>query len=225
MSLKIIFKIETLIADINPFLLKAQLAEKSITARQELRLGEYSAYTSSVQHFLKLILDIESPYINDYKKNALSYNSKCIQNGVDILKRILQDVKDGWLIDLKGIISAEIFTDFLEMAKHLLSEHYKDPAAVIIGTVLEEHLKNICIKNKISTISIDSKAKPINKKASILNDELAKTGVYNILEQKSVTAWLDLRNKAAHGKYTEYDISQVNNMLQNVIDFIVRNPV
>lgn len=224
MSLKIISKIESLIADIDPFLSKAQLAEKSIKARQELRSGEYSAYTSSVQYFLKLILGIESPYINEYQKNALTYNSKCILNGADILKLILKDIKDGWLIDLKGIISAEIFTDFLEMAKHLLNEHYKDPSAVIIGTVLEEHLKNICLKNKVSLISIDSKGKAVNKKASMLNDELVKAGVYNVLEQKSVTAWLDLRNKAAHGKYTEYDISQVTNMLQNVTDFIVRNP-
>jgi hypothetical protein len=35
---------------------------------------------------------------------------------------------------------------------------------------------------------------------------------------------LDLRNKAAHWKYGEYDQKQVEVMLQGVRDFVVRNP-
>ena len=41
-----------------------------------------------------------------------------------------------------------------------------------------------------------------------ITSELAKQGVYSKLEQKNVTAWLDLRNKAAHGKYSEYNDNQ-----------------
>ena len=111
------------------------------------------------------------------------------------------------------------------MAQHLLDENYKDPAAVVIGSVLEEHLRNLCVKNKVDITFIDGKGKTVNKKASTLNDDLVKAGIYNILEQKSITAWLDLRNKAAHGKYAEYDITQVKGMHQNVNDFIVRNPL
>ena len=33
--------------------------------------------------------------------------------------------------------------------------------------------------------------------------------VYNKLDQKSVTSWLDLKNKAAHEKYSEYTKDQV----------------
>jgi len=38
----------------------------------------------------------------------------------------------------------------------------------------------------------------------MMNADLAKVKVYGILEQKNVTAWLDLRNRAAHGKYLEF---------------------
>jgi hypothetical protein len=31
---------------------------------------------------------------------------------------------------LKGLITAEVFADFIEMAEHLLETGYKDPAAV-----------------------------------------------------------------------------------------------
>ena len=101
------------------------------------------------------------------------------------------------------------------MAEYLLEEGYKDPAAVITGSTLEEHLRKLCIKNGID-IETMSKGKLGPKKADRLNSELAKEKVYSKLELKSVTAWLDLRNKAAHGKYTEYNDNQVKQMIMGV---------
>ena len=51
---------------------------------------------------------------------------------------------------------------------------------------------------------------------------LHRGGVYSKLDQKNVTAWLDLRNKAAHGKYAEYQIEQVALMLDGVRNFVTR---
>ena len=55
-----------------------------------------------------------------------------------------------------------------------------------------------------------------------LNAELARAGVFGKLEQKMVTAWLDLRNKAAHGHYVHYTETQVQLMHQGVLDFTTR---
>jgi hypothetical protein len=60
------------------------------------------------------------------------------------------------------------------------------------------------------------------RKAESLNADLVKTGKYTVSEQKQETAWLDLRNKAAHGKYSEYVKQQVGLMLDGVRDFIFR---
>ena len=62
------------------------------------------------------------------------------------------------------------------------------------------------------------------RKPGRMNSELTKAEAYSKLDQKSVTAWLDLRNKAAHGKYDEYDLKQVALLNQGVRDFISRNP-
>jgi hypothetical protein len=51
---------------------------------------------------------------------------------------------------------------------------------------------------------------------------LAKAGVYTKLDQKAITMWLDLRNKAAHGKYNEYGKEQVVLMMQGVTEFLAR---
>ena len=51
-----------------------------------------------------------------------------------------------------------------------------------------------------------------------------KNQIYSKLDQKSVTAWLDLRNNAAHGHYDKYEAVQVELMISGVRDFIARNP-
>ncbi len=140
-----------------------------------------------------------------------------------VLSGLYLDLKAGYLKSFSELIHADIFSDYIEMAEYLLEEGYKDPAAVITGSTLEEHLRKLCIKNGIN-IEIMSSRKLRLKKADTINSELAKQGVYNKLEQKSVTAWLDLRNKAAHGKYSEYKENQVKQLIKGVRDFIVRNP-
>ncbi|MCJ7649689.1 MAG: DUF4145 domain-containing protein [Candidatus Lokiarchaeota archaeon] len=135
-----------------------------------------------------------------------------------ILKALRNDYENGYLQRIHELIHADIFSDFLEMADYLIKEGYKDPAAVIAGGVIEEHLRKLCQKNNIEIIKDDSRYKT----ADSLNSELAKANVYKKLDQKSITAWLDLRNKAAHGKYDDYTINQVELMLQGIRDFISR---
>jgi hypothetical protein len=132
-------------------------------------------------------------------------------------------MKGGWIQTTKGLISAEIFSDFMEMANYLMSENYKDPAAVIAGSVLEEHLRQLCYKHRIE-VEHDFNGKKVPKKADGLNSDLARATIYSKLDQKQVTAWLDLRNKAAHGKYSEYSKDQVSLMIQGIMNFMARLP-
>ena len=57
------------------------------------------------------------------------------------------------------------------------------------------------------------------KKADALNSDLCGAGAYTKLDLKNVTAWLDLRNKAAHGKYADYTQQQVELLSNAVRDF------
>lgn len=171
---------------------------------------------------LSLILQIygeEHPYYTEFMKGVkISSNYKTARG---ILRSIEIEISNDWLLSIKSLLSAEIFSDFLEMSEYLLKENYKDPAAVMIGSVLEEQLRQL--SNANGNPVTDLKGKP--KKANLLNAELTKLNVYNKLDEKNVTALLDLRNKAAHGKYSEYTKDQVNLMLKSVRDFILRNPV
>jgi hypothetical protein len=130
---------------------------------------------------------------------------------IGIVEAVNHDLKAGYLQNLEELIHGNIFSDFLEMADHLSQNGYKDAAAVIAGSTLEAHLKQLSLK---FGVPVDNNGKP--KKADLLNSDLVKASAYSKLDQKSITAWLDLRNKAAHGDYTAYDTQQVNLLISSI---------
>jgi hypothetical protein len=140
-----------------------------------------------------------------------------VQVLIGIVAALRHDFEAGGLLPIQDLIRAEVFDDFLEMAEHLLSLSYKDPAAVLAGGVLEQHLRRLCIRRGIPT---DVNGKP--KKADTMNADLAGAGAYSKLDQKSVTSWQDLRNRAAHGEYETYNAEQVRLLLLGVRDFMAR---
>lgn len=184
----------------------------------------FESFRSSALSFFKLCYGEDHPYFENFNSNVTTAVPDDVESGIGILQAAKNEMEGGWLITTKGLVSAEIFSDFLEMSEHLLEMDYKDPAAVIIGSVLEEHLRQLCQKHGIDTHRISGK-KSIFKKADQLNAELANAQVYNRLDQKNVTAWLDLRNKAAHGNYSDYSKNQVEMMCQAVTEFMARKSV
>lgn len=136
-----------------------------------------------------------------------------------VAKSLLSDIKNGFLKSLEEIIHGDVFGDYLEMADHLTQSGFKDAGAVIAGSTLKAHLRQLCAKFDVQTIH---SGKP--QKADTMNAELARAGAYTKLDQKNVTAWLDLRNNAAHGHYSEYDVQQVKLFVDNIRNFVTRHP-
>jgi hypothetical protein len=142
---------------------------------------------------------------------------------VGVVRALHDDVVAGYLESERELLHGELFGDFLEMAQHLLDEGYKDAAAVIAGSSLEAHQRQLCIKNGIAVDVAGPKGMHA-KKADTLNSELAAARVYSKQDQKNVTAWLGLRNNAAHGLYDQYTRDEVGILIAAVRDFITRNP-
>lgn len=117
-----------------------------------------------------------------------------------------------------------MFESFTDMARHLVNGGYKDAAAVLAGSTLEGHLRRMARKNNISVNHTTTGGATAVKKAEQLNRELRSTGAYTLFDQKQITAWLDLRNNAAHGNYSAYDENQVASLIEWVGDFVAKNP-
>ena len=130
------------------------------------------------------------------------------------------DIEAGYTHTLVELVHANVAADFMEMAQQLLDNGYKDAGAVIGGSVLEQHLRQLA-----ETVDVDVETSAgKSRKADTINADLVKAGAYNKLEQKQITAQLGLRNHAAHGEYDEYDAKQVASMLASVRDFMIRHP-
>jgi len=152
------------------------------------------------------------------------YEGEKLRYLIGTIFALKDDLESDFLKNIGEIIHSEIFTDFMDMAEYLLSEGYKDAAAVIAGTVLETHLRKLCTKNEISTKIQTTNDKVVPKKADTMNSELAAGSLYNTGVQKQVTAWLDIRNNAAHGNYSEYNESDVDLMIKGINHMVVVLP-
>ena len=152
-----------------------------------------------------------------------AYEQLKVMRLVGVLQSLSADLKAGYLRSVEELIHGELFGDFLEMAQHLVDLGYKDAAAVIAGSALEAHLGQLAKQFGVSVESVTTKG-PEPKKADLVNAELVKAGAYSGLDQKNLTAWLGLRNKAGHGQYAEYQKDQVALMIDAVGNFISRHP-
>jgi hypothetical protein len=160
-------------------------------------------------------------HFTEFFENTRSCSLLEAKCGLGILKAIRDEIAGDWLFTVKGLVAAEVFSDYMEMAEYLLASNWKDPAAVIAGSTLEEHLRQLCRKNGIP-VTQQKDGKDVPLKANQLNNDLAAKDVYSKLDHKNVTAWLDLRNKAAHGDYKEYNAEQVKGMIAGITEFMAR---
>lgn len=168
---------------------------------------------TSCSSFIGRVLGRESEHYQRFQKNFehVSVHS-CALRALGVVKSAYEDYKGGYLIKVVSRIQAEIFDDFLEQAEHLLKDGYFAVAAVIIGAVLEDNLRKICV---IQGIALSN-----SPKLDAMNAELAKKGVYDKLLQKKITWLADIRNKAAHGKWTEFTAADVEEMLRATRRFV-----
>lgn len=131
------------------------------------------------------------------------------------LSVVRKEVEKGLLYKISDLIKAEVFANFLESAKYFLDSNHKIPAAVIIGGVLEDELRNLCDKNGIATKNTNGKSLTTEP----MNVELTKAGIYNSVIKLQITTWADVRNHAAHGRYDEFTNEQVEKMYDFVLNF------
>ncbi|WP_224972118.1 HEPN domain-containing protein [Acinetobacter oleivorans] len=174
----------------------------------------YSEWIIKAQNILLLACGDNSIHFTAFKRqlSGSSDTPKRLRQLIPILNAAYDDLKNGFLITFKQIVQAEVFDSELEQAKSLLESGYKNAAAVIAGVVLETAIKELCLNN-----SIDLEKKKLNR----LNDDLAKAGVYNTLQQKQILALADIRNNAAHGDYDEFTREDVERMISDIERFLL----
>ncbi len=190
---------------------------------QKSKSSELIAWANNVLTFIKTLLPPQSYQINmletklnEYIKSEYLVNKITRYNLLETFKGTIigffEDYKEGFLIDLRAKIRADVDANFLSQAHRLLEEKLEDPAAMLIGAVLEDTLRQLCIKNSV----------PEGPNIESMNVPLRKANVYQLPTQQLVTAWAAIRNKADHGHFDDYSIEEVRQMHLGVSDFTVK---
>jgi len=220
MSQKIIKRYEELI-DEAKHILTLSRAQSNSLGGSYITLGEdgdaqYLAWKVKVKSLLKSSCGENSIHLQDFihseKQQGMDNKTYVLKRLSPVLIAAYDDFKNGFLVTFKQIVQAEVFDNELEQAKSLLESGYKNAAAVIAGVVLETAIKELCKNNEIDLEK---------KKLTRLNDDLAKAGVYNTLQQKQITALADIRNNAAHGDYEKFNQQNVEDMIKDIERFLL----
>lgn len=175
----------------------------------------FNEWKANAENLILKIAGADSPYYKNFVKEVKDGHKSNVDSGTGILRALKEDVELGLLSSVKELVLAEVFTDFIDMAKHLFEAGYKDPAASLVGAVLEDGLRKMCGKHGIQVKDSDD--------IGALNTKLADKETYNRLVQKQIQAWKAIRDSADHGKFSEYKNGDVEAMLSGVQRFLTEN--
>jgi hypothetical protein len=177
----------------------------------EVDCGKFHEWATNVLSLLLNVFGENRPqyqnFLNHYK--SFSGYSSSFETCRGVFLKAKEDYVSGYLFSVRGFIKAEDSTDNLDQASEIIKAGHKDPACMLAGVALEITLKELCKRNNIPPGKLDA-----------MNAELYKQTIYNTGMQKQVTAWAHWRNKAAHGEWSEYKETDVEDMIRGVTRFI-----
>lgn len=190
-------------------------SSENVIAPDEVNSTIFHEWKNNAQHFISMVCGENSSYYKNFIEGVKSAYPSDVEHGTGILKALKEDLELGYLTRVRDLVSAEIFTDFIEMAQHLLGNNYKDSAASLTGAVLENGLRQLAQKHSVEVKTGDD--------IGSLNTKLADKEIYNRLMQKQIQAWKAIRDSADHGKFEDYKIDNVKAMLEGVQRFLTEN--
>ena len=157
---------------------------------------------------------------NAYRKRAESIGSYKISYIIhthvgefaSLLTELYHDIEQGLLVSIADKASAETFDNFLEHAKEYVKINMKNEAGVIAGVVLEDSLRRISRK-----YGKEDKG----EKLDTLITYLAQKEVLTQVKAKRARAAADVRTKATHAQWAEYELSDVREAISFTEELIL----
>jgi hypothetical protein len=121
------------------------------------------------------------------------------------LERLLEEIEGGLLTTIENHAIAATFDDFLDHGAEYVKRGRKDEAAVIAGIVFEDTMRRICRLLGVpeNGVALDT-----------LISELTKRDVLTALKAKRARAAAGLRTSAAHARWEEFQLSDVNPVIE-----------
>jgi hypothetical protein len=174
----------------------------------------YIGWATSAQDLIRAVFGQNSPQYENFvfslKASTVSYVK------LESLKVIFNSAKeafdDGYIFNVELTVSGELFGNFVEMAKHALSEGHKDVAAVLACAALEDTLKRYALINGL-TIDGNSMQDTVNA--------LKSKGLVTGAQKTLLESMPKIRDYAMHANWDKIDAPAVNSVIGYVEQFLL----
>jgi hypothetical protein len=187
---KLVVLLDKLISDAESLVSKAVRGQYSPEIRDSEGLRRWS---NDLILFSSLAGNLIQPWSARLSHDGVVIHADKIERPLSALRTIRDAIAQGLLTRYEDLIVADTFADLTEQAAHLLSQGYFLAAGVILRAVLEERLRKLCDRCKIT----------ITKPRPTINDfnqalYTATPPVYDKSMMLHVTSLASLGNDAAH---------------------------
>lgn len=177
-------------------------------------------YESLVTEIVSLVTHIYGNGHPHTQRVIYAFNQaslKALEQMEGILEGTKSNLIKGLLVQLKSRVILDIKSDFLEVARELLDDGLKDPAAVLACTVLEDSLKRLAMMRGIGSAQ--------GKEMSVVSSALFKQGVIEKSTNRAILSFKDLRNAAFHAQWEHVSEETVRMLLTFLPTFIEKHGI
>ncbi|WP_156469985.1 hypothetical protein [Leptospira alstonii] len=188
----------------------------TLQSSEELFIGTLSIATTvygTNSPQLRYLIDLRdkvanSKYMENEKYLALYHAT------MGYIKNLENEVNDDMIYSLEKIISGDLFSDFMVMAKEAMDSGQKDVAVVLTCAALEDSLKRLA---KIKNIDVE------NKEMAETINTLKSKEIISGPQLKVIQSYTKLRNKAFHAEWDKIDTPEVKSLIAFLEEFILKH--
>ena len=176
--------------------------------------GTWEKWATSAESLLLAACSPKSPHYANFAKLL----EKCVghRDHVESLGGVFLSAKEafetGYLFDVELTVSAEIFADFVVLAKQALSEDNKDVAAVLASAALEDALKRHATSG-----GLDVQDSTMSEVIAVLKSK----GLVSGAQKSMLSAMLRVRNLAMHANWNKITKADVSGLVGFVEQFLL----
>jgi hypothetical protein len=136
-----------------------------------------------------------------------------------LVRSLKRDLDGGSLATFREIEHATLLGHFLELAEHAVGVGRTGPAAILLGAILETHLRHLAAKNEVAltTPATETGSRDEPRPPEQLNDDLAQVA-YDTPDRQMVTAWLGILANAGQSR------ARTLATIRDLRTFIARHP-
>lgn len=175
-----------------------------------------SGWITAAQNAVHLVIrEPDAPYRRKADRIADEDHGYVIHEAVgelaSVLSSMLRDGEAGLLASVADQARAETFDDFLDHASQYLKGGRKQESGVIAGVVFEDAFRRVSRK-----LGITEKGQNLDT----LISEMASRNEISAVKAKRARAAADVRTKATHARWDEFELDDVRATIEFVRDFI-----